>query len=86
MIPAHLDKSSTSLLSNLGFIPAGQPLHLGAELKEMSNLHRAAGSQPLSGGMQHRQQLDAHYLEQINQANYHHPGPPDGPYRTFWPP
>ena len=39
MIPAHLDKSTTSLLSNLGFIPPDSTFGI-AEIKDLKNLHR----------------------------------------------
>ena len=38
MIPAHIDKSSTSLMSNLGFVPPNSKFKC-VELKNMSNLH-----------------------------------------------
>lgn len=69
MIPAHLDKSSTSLLSNLGFIPPDSRFTC-AELKEMSNLHRLRAANPYLAGCSIVSSSDAHYLEQINQANY----------------
>lgn len=69
MIPAHLDKSSTSLLSNLGFIPPDSRFTC-AELKEMSNLHRLRAANPYLEGCSIVSSSDAHYLEQINQANY----------------
>lgn len=69
MIPAHLDKSTTSLLSNLGFVPTDSKFTC-AELKDMSNLHRLRAANPYLEGCNIISSSDAHYLEHINQANY----------------
>ena len=37
MVPAHLDKSSTSLLSNLGFVPPESQFH-AAEVKDIASI------------------------------------------------
>ena len=69
MIPAHLDKSTTSLLSNLGFVPPDSKFTC-AELKDMSTLHRLRAANPYLEGCNIISSSDAHYLEHINQANY----------------
>ena len=69
MIPAHLDKSTTSLLSNLGFIPPDSRFTC-AELKQMSSLHRLRAANPYLERCTIVSSSDAHYLEHINQAHY----------------
>ncbi len=41
--PAHMDKTSTSLLSNLGFVPPDSTFSC-AEFHDLKNLHRINGS------------------------------------------
>ena len=69
MIPAHLDKSTTSLLSNLGFVPPDSRFTC-AELKDMSNLHRLRAANPYLEHCNIVSNSDAHDLEHIHQANY----------------
>ena len=64
MIPAHLDKSSTSLLSNLGFIPPDSKF-VCAELRDLSNLHRLRAAHPYLEGCRIVSSSDAHRLEDI---------------------
>jgi hypothetical protein len=67
MIPAHLDKTSTSLLSQLGFIPPESKFRT-AELKNMSNLHRLRKEHPYLENCKIITSSDAHYVKHINQA------------------
>jgi hypothetical protein len=69
MIPAHLDKTTTSLLSNLGFVPPGSRFTC-AEVKDLANLHRLRAANPYLNSCNIVSSSDAHYLEHINQANY----------------
>lgn len=67
MIPAHLDKSSTSLISNLGFIPPESTFRT-FELKKMSSLHALRKEHPYLNDCKVITSSDAHYLEHINEA------------------
>ncbi len=67
MIPAHLDKTSTSLLSQLGFIPPESKFRT-AELKNMANLHRLRKEHPYLENCKIITSSDAHYVKHINQA------------------
>ena len=64
MIPAHLDKSTTSLLSNLGFIPPDSRFTC-AELRDLSSLHRLRAEHPYLEGCRIVSSSDAHRLEDI---------------------
>ncbi len=66
MIPAHLDKPTTSLLSSLGFVPEGSTFNT-FELKDMKNLHRIRSEHPYLEGCRVITDSDAHYLEHINE-------------------
>ena len=66
MIPAHLDKSTTSLLSNLGFIPPDSSFRV-AELKDMKNLHRLREAHPYLEDCLILSDSDAHYLPDIHE-------------------
>ncbi len=69
MIPAHLDKSTTSLLSNLGFIPPDSEFGI-AEIKDLKNLHRLQEQHPYLKGCMIVSDSDAHYLPDIHEPNY----------------
>ena len=70
MIPAHIDKNSNSLISNLGFVPEDAKFRT-AELKEMRNLHDLQFRNPYLKQCKIISNSDAHYLEQINEpVNY----------------
>ena len=69
MIPAHLDKSTTSLLSNLGFIPPDSKFKV-AELKSFENLHRLRAQHPYLNECMVITDSDAHYLEHIHEPVY----------------
>lgn len=69
MIPAHIDKSSYSLISNLGFVPANS-LFRCAELKNLSNLHTLVSANPYLKQCRIITDSDAHYLEHINEPTH----------------
>ncbi|MDD6035341.1 MAG: PHP domain-containing protein [Lachnospiraceae bacterium] len=69
MIPAHLDKSTTSLLSNLGFIPPDARFTT-AELKNFGNLHRLAKEHPYLEKCRILSNSDAHYLQDIHEPEH----------------
>lgn len=66
MIPAHIDKNSNSLLSNLGFIPQDSKFQT-VELKNLKNLHELQGKNPYLNKCNIISSSDAHYLEHINE-------------------
>lgn len=66
MIPAHIDKSSFSLLSNLGFVPPDS-LFQTFELKNLKNLHRITKDNPTLSDKKVISSSDAHYLEYISE-------------------
>ncbi len=68
MIPAHLDKNSNSLLSNLGFVPLDSRFTC-FEVKNMENLHYLQSLNPYLKSCKVITDSDAHYLENINEAN-----------------
>ncbi|MBR6358244.1 MAG: PHP domain-containing protein [Lachnospiraceae bacterium] len=65
MIPAHLDKKTTSLISQLGFVPPDSRFRT-AELKNMANLHNLRKTNPYLEGCRIITSSDAHYLKDIN--------------------
>ena len=69
MIPAHLDKSTTSLLSNLGFIPPDSTFGI-AEIKDLKNLHRLQEKHPYLKDCMILSDSDAHYLPDIHEPTY----------------
>lgn len=70
MIPAHIDKSTTSLLSNLGFVPENSRFKC-VEVKNMVNWHRLKQQNPYLEKCRVITNSDAHYLEHINEpVNY----------------
>ena len=69
MIPAHLDKSTTSLLSNLGFIPPDSTFGI-AEIKDLKNLHRLQEQHPYLKDCMILSDSDAHYLPDIHEPTY----------------
>ena len=66
MIPAHIDKSSTSLMSNLGFVPPDSQFKC-IEVKNLANLHQIKKDNPYLEGCRVITDSDAHYLEHINE-------------------
>ncbi len=69
MIPAHLDKSTTSLLSNLGFIPPDSTFGI-AEIKDLKNLHRLQEQHPYLKDCMILSDSDAHYLPDVHEPQY----------------
>ncbi len=67
MIPAHIDKNSFSLTSNLGFVPPGSTFKC-FELADMSNLHILQNENPYLKTCNVITDSDAHYIEKINEA------------------
>ena len=68
-IPAHLDKASTSLISNLGFVPPNSRFTC-AELHDMKNLHSLQKANPYLCSCQILCSSDAHYLWDIHEPFY----------------
>ncbi|MEG0354198.1 MAG: PHP domain-containing protein [Lachnospiraceae bacterium] len=67
--PAHLDKTSTSLLSNLGFIPPDSTFTC-AEIHDLKNLHRLKRENPYLETCHIISSSDAHYLVDIHEPSY----------------
>lgn len=66
--PAHLDKSSTSLISNLGSVPPDSTFCC-AELKNVEHLHRLKKEHPYLERCRILSNSDAHYLWDIAEPN-----------------
>ena len=66
MIPAHIDKNSFSLMSNLGFVPPDSHFEC-FELADMSNLHRLQKENEYLKKCNVITDSDAHYIEKINE-------------------
>ena len=72
MVPAHLDKSSTSLLSNLGMIPDNAKFKI-AELRHPEKLSELSQMHPYLKRCHILSSSDAHRLDALNEpANYIH--------------
>lgn len=67
--PAHVDKSSTSVLSNLGFVPPDSTF-ICAEFHDLKNLHRIQKEHPYFLQCNIVSSSDAHYLEDIREPEY----------------
>lgn len=67
--PAHIDRTSTSLISNLGFIPPDSTFTC-AEVRDLKNLHRLRAAHPYLERCNIISSSDAHYLEDISEPNY----------------
>ena len=67
--PAHVDKASNSLLSNLGFVPPDS-IFACAEFHDFENLHRIKKEHPYFEGCRAICCSDAHYLEDILEPEY----------------
>lgn len=66
MFPAHLDKPSNSLLSNLGFIPPDSKFRT-AEVKDLSKLNQLRRAHPYLEDCRVISSSDAHVLEDISE-------------------
>ncbi len=66
MVPAHINKSSTSLLSNLGFVPEGSRFTC-AEVKDPSDWPELTAAHPYLAGCGMLSSSDAHRLTDINE-------------------
>lgn len=66
MFPSHLDKTTTSLISNLGFIPPESEF-VTAEVKDLSKLHALKKAHPYLEHCRIISNSDAHYLEDIHE-------------------
>lgn len=66
MIPAHIDKPSNSLISNLGFIPSDSTFTT-AELHDISNADQLRKQFPYLEHCRFLTSSDAHYLNDINE-------------------
>jgi PHP family Zn ribbon phosphoesterase len=69
MIPAHIDKSSTSLLSNMGFIPPESEFRC-AEIKHVGFTEELIKKHTYLGNCNIIYNSDAHYLEDISEAEH----------------
>lgn len=67
--PAHIDKTTTSLLSNLGFVPPDSTFCC-AEIRDFGNLHRIQREHPYFLNCRMLSSSDAHYLPDIHEAEY----------------
>lgn len=67
--PAHIDKTSTSLLSNLGFVPPDSTFTC-AEIHDFKNLHKIQNEHSYFLHCNMISSSDAHYLQDIRQAQY----------------
>lgn len=67
--PAHVDKSSTSVISNLGFIPPDSTFTC-AEFHDFKSLHRLRKEHPYLETCSVICCSDAHYLQDIHEPDY----------------
>ena len=71
-IPAHVDKSTTSVISNMGFIPPESTFRT-AEFKNTDNVERYKELYPYLKNCKIITSSDAHYLQDINEpVNFIH--------------
>ncbi|MBN7772067.1 PHP domain-containing protein [Clostridium aminobutyricum] len=69
MVPAHLDKTSASIISNLGFIPPDSKFDC-AELRHLSNLKQLQETNPYLKSCRIISSSDAHSLHEIREPSY----------------
>ena len=69
MIPAHIDKSSNSLISNLGFVPPDSSFTC-FEVHNTANRERLETANPYLKGCRMLCDSDAHYLWDIHEPDY----------------
>lgn len=65
--PAHIDKNANSLISNLGFVPPDSTFNL-AEVHNLKKVDELCSAHPYFKGCKILSSSDAHYLEDINEA------------------
>ena len=70
--PAHIDKGSFSLLSNLGFVPPDCRMD-AYEVKDLTKLHEVKRQNPVLEGLPLLVNSDAHYLWDIQEDGNHLP-------------
>ena len=71
-VPAHIDKNSNSLISQLGFVPEGS-IFSSFEVKSMDNYPSLCKSNPYLNDCHVLTSSDAHYLGDINEpVNFIH--------------
>lgn len=71
-LPAHVDKSTTSVISNLGFIPPDSTFK-SFEMKNISRLEEFRNGYPYLQSCKAVTNSDAHYLQDINEpVNFLH--------------
>ena len=80
MIPAHLEKGTTSLISNLGMIPPNADFTC-AEVNHLDRLHELMRNHPYLNNVRIISDSDAHYLQDINEAVHTLAFPNDHPTR-----
>lgn len=66
-VPAHVDRHSYSILTNLGFIPDNLDIRWIEVSKHVTDLPAYLSNRPELKGYQILQNSDAHYLEDISQ-------------------
>ncbi len=66
MFPAHIEKSSNSLIANLGFVPPDSKFKT-AEFKDLKKLHQVRQGNPYLENCRVISNSDAHYLEHIHE-------------------
>ena len=66
MIPAHIEKSTFSLIANLGFVPPDAKFKC-FELKNMARLHEIVNANPILKNCNVITDSDAHQIDLINE-------------------
>lgn len=69
MIPAHIDKNSDSIFSNLGFMPEEVP-YTTVEMEHPEKRSEYLLLNPVLENLKIIQDSDAHYLEHIHEPDY----------------
>ncbi|MEG0108707.1 MAG: PHP domain-containing protein, partial [Lachnospiraceae bacterium] len=68
-IPSHIDKNTTSLLSNLGFVPPDASFTC-FEIQDLTHLHKLRKDNPYLNSCNVICNSDAHYLKDIRKQQY----------------
>lgn len=69
MVPAHIDKNTHSLFSNLGFVPEGSQFHT-VEMTQDADQEMLLGQHPYLQQCRILCNSDAHYLGDIHEAHW----------------